>query len=174
MKNKKYYLLIAVLSIIFLSIFIVSSYTKTEYPNDFNFTYSFGANGKESIDTYSNILKYSSENGMMEIKFKLSKEDKNSIYLKMVESSFMSMPKSFPKILTFSIEPVERSTLSVEYLNDTNQVSWNTNNFDLTNLDNPTHGNEELKVIQEIGILIQQIISERTKSMNLPAKAMNL
>lgn len=134
------------------------------YPDDFNFTYKYGTNGREFLDTYSNTLKYASKNGMVEVKFELSVEEKNAIYSKMRELEFMSIPSHFPNLITFEITPITISELSAEYHNQKNTVRWNTRNFNLVNYENPTEGNQQLKAINELGTFIKQIIYDRLKN----------
>jgi len=86
----------------------------------------------------------------------------------------MYSPQKFPILSKGTIDPVGKSNLNAAFLSADNYVSWSTYNFDLTNLDDPTIGNVELSAVQEIGILIEHIINERTKSMNLPDKPLYL
>jgi len=174
MKKRKIYYFTGIIIVLFLAIFLKSYISKTDYPNDFNFTYSFGVNGKESIDTYTNTLIYDSVNGLLEIELKLSKKEKHLIYLKMLENAYMRSPQSFPILFKGSIETGEISILKAEYSNANNNVSWSTHNIDLTNLEDPTNGNLDLSAVNEIGTLIEQIITERTKSMDLPDKQIYL
>lgn len=157
-----------------LIIIKIGENNKQIYPNDFNFTYSYGVNGVESIDTYSNTLKYSSVNGIIELKFELSVEEKNKIYTKMQDSDFMGVSSSFPLLSTVDIPIIKYSKMRVEYNNMNNEVSWNTRNFNILNYDNPTNGNEELRTINELGEFINQIINERLKSIDLPDKPLYL
>lgn len=152
---------------------IVINYVEKEeikYPNDFNFTYKYGVNGKESIDTYNEILKYDSVEGILELEFKLSIEEKNQIYLKMSQLNFMQIHSDFPRLLKVDINPISVSELIGEYQNEKNEVRWSTLNFNFTNFEDPTEGNVELKTIKEIGDFIEQIINERLKNMDLPDK----
>ena len=174
MKKRKLIYFSGIVIMLLLAIYLNGGLTKVEYPDDFNFTYTFGANGKESIDTYKNILTYDSIDGLLELEFKLSKEEKNRIYLKMVVNAFMSSPNSFPIVSIWTIDPIGRSTLKSEFSGSENHVSWSTYNIDLTNLEDPTRGNRDLTAVQEIGALIEQIILEKTKSMNLPEKNLYL
>lgn len=174
MKKRKLIYFTGIVIMLLIAIYLNGGITKAEYPDDFNFTYTFGANGKESIDTYKNILTYDSVDGLLEFEFKLSKEEKNRIYLKMVENAFMSSPNSFPIVSIWTIDPIGRSTLNSEFYGSENHVSWSTYNIDLTNLEDPTRGNRDLTAVQEIGTLIEQIIFEKTKSMNLPEKNLYL
>lgn len=168
---KKYMIMgILILTSILMIVTTIKDSKNKEYPKDFNFTYSFGVDGKEGLDTYSNTLKYSSIKGIIELKLVLTVEEKNKIYSKLIEKDFMNIPASFPKLITFEISPIDKSYLSVDFQNKKNVVSWNTRNFNLLNTDNPTEGNEKLKAINEIGTFIQQIISDKLDTMDLPEK----
>lgn len=168
--KKRMFLSICVLITILLLVNIYVEIDNKKYPKDFNFTYKYGANGKESIDTYNEILKYDSVEGIIELEFKLSTEEKNQIYLKMSQSNFMQIPSIFPRLLKADINPISISELIAEYQNEKNDVQWSTLNFNIFNLEDPTEGNEELKTIREIGNFIEQIINERLKNMDLPEK----
>ncbi len=73
----------------------------------------------------------------------------------MLDNAYMSSPQTFPILFKGSIDTGEISILKAEYSNAKNNVSWSTHNIDLTNL-------------------IEQIITEKAKSMNLPDKLLYL
>ncbi len=147
---------------------------KVDIPGDFNFVYTYGINGQEQVDTYSKTVVYDSVEGKIEIPISMTDEEIRTIYRLMKSNEVMSLPESF-SVINQDMNPCEVCNLRVAFNGESNSISWSTRNFDLV-IDPGKEKDIDLSLrhADVIGNLIEEVVEQHLREMDLPEKKMYL
>jgi len=96
--------------------------TEDQYPEDFNFVFSYGVQTKNKIDTFENT--YTKDliiDGLIEVSFELTGEEKKRIYEKMQDIHLFDYPEYSAGV---SSEPSQGYIFVIEHNGEQQTVGW--------------------------------------------------
>jgi hypothetical protein len=139
--------------------------TMSANADNFNFIFKYGFSGRNTLDAFKGI--YTKDMGLeapITIELKLTPEEMNSIYQKMVETDFFNYPDKFSVILP-SGEMENRVMLyftyffKVTYHGQTKELLWH---------EKVTNSEVKADKLRELIKLIRDIIESREEYKKLP------
>jgi hypothetical protein len=132
--------------------------------NGFNFVFKYGVSGKNTFDTFAGTFtKDMGPDAPITIELKLSSEEMDSVYQKMVEIDFFNYPDKFsvsiPDAQKTEVAPYPTYFFRVAYGSKTKELLWHDK---YVNYDVP--GGKLMELIN----LIRDIIESKQEYKNLP------
>jgi hypothetical protein len=134
-------------------------------PADFNFIFKFGVGAKNELDTFKGIfIKDMILDPPITTNLKVTQQEMDTIYQKMVEMDFVNYPDVFkvivpPGSITGMVTPNDTYYFRVSYRSRIKEIFWN---------DVITNENAEATNLRSLCRLIQDIIRSKAEYKNLP------
>jgi len=95
----------------------------TQYPRDFNFVFNYGVQNKNQLDTFNNTYtKDLIQNGLKKVSFRLTEDEKETIYRKMLAIDLFSYPKYNEGMI---FEPTSGFHFVVQHNGEKQTIAWN-------------------------------------------------
>jgi len=162
---KKALSIIAVLTLAAVLLGMTGCDKQTSEKPGFNLIFKYGVTAKNELDTFKGTYtKDMVTDPSITIGLRLSEEEMNSIYQKMLEIDFFSYPEAFKATvpsgeLTGMVTPFSSYYFTVEYDSQVKKLQWE---------DNVTNPDEKASKLRELIKLIKSIIESREEYKKLP------
>jgi hypothetical protein len=137
----------------------------TSQESDFNFIFKYGFSGRNTLDTFKGTFtKDMVLDAPITIELRLSQEEMNSIYQKMVEIDFFNYPDKFSVTVPSGVPETRVMPYSTYFF----KVTYNGRTKELLWHEKVTNSEEGADKLRELINLIRNIIESKEEYKKLP------